>query len=409
MKLSPLPEIIADMQRGVPIVMVDDADRENEGDLVLAAEKTTSESINFMIQEGKGLICISLTGERLEELAIPLQVAENTSVFGTNFGVSFDEASVAQFGGSARARATTILKAVDPSAKARDFVMPGSVYPVAAVPGGVLKRRGQTEGSVDLARIAGLKPAGVICEIMGADGKMLRGATLANYCAKHKLKITSVEEIVQYRLRNEVSIRRVGSSDIGDFDPVTLPGANEKIDLGKFTVVVYIDDVDGLEHLAFVKGKPGDGCLVRIHSECVTGDVFESVRCDCGSQFQTALMQISQAGSGVLIYLHQEGRGIGLANKLRAYALQDQGLDTVDANLKLGFEADLRNYRAGAQILADLSIKSIRLMTNNPQKVSELESFGIKVLERVSVYSVDPHNARYLSTKRDRMGHFLPK
>ncbi len=396
MKLDPIEEVIAEVRVGRPIVMVDDDDRENEGDIVVAAEKITPELVNFMIREAKGLICLSLTQDRFKELSIPMQVTENTAVYGTNFGVSFDHRSVVEFGVSASGRAKTILKAVSDSARAQDFLMPGYVFPLAAVPGGVLKRRGQTEGSVDISRLAGLKPAGVICEIMDSEGQMISGTGIENYCKKHKLKLTSVEEVVQYRLQHEVSLRRVAETEVVDQQ------------VGTLKVVVYIDDVDDKEQLAFIKGDPKDGALVRIHSECLTGDVFGSQRCDCGNQFQHALKNINEVGEGVVVYLHQEGRGIGLGNKLRAYALQDQGRDTVDANIELGFEADGRDYRAGAQIIADLGLTKVKLMTNNPAKLEALESFGISVTERVPLVFCEEDNRDYLDAKRDKMGHLIP-
>lgn len=404
MKLDPIEAVIDDIRLGKMVVLIDDADRENEGDLVVAAEKVTPEILTFMMHEGRGLICLALSEERIRELQIAMQVRENTSAFGTNFTVSIDHKSVSDCGVSASARAKTILATVADDARAEDFVSPGFVYPLAAVPGGVLKRRGQTEGSVDLSRLAGLKSAGVVCEIMGEDGRMLRGAALDAFCKQHQLKISSVEALKQYRLRNEVCLRRVAESPLANFGRLNLADF-----AGKLRVLVYVDDVDNEEQLAFVCGNPTDGCLVRIHSECLTGDVFGSQRCDCGDQLSRALSRIMAEGAGVILYLHQEGRGIGLANKVRAYALQDQGVDTVDANLQLGFGADLRDYRAGAQILCDLGIKSVRLLTNNPKKVQALESFGIRVIDRQPLVStVDEHNAEYLKTKRDRMGHLLP-
>jgi 3,4-dihydroxy 2-butanone 4-phosphate synthase / GTP cyclohydrolase II len=413
MRVDSLEVIIEDVRAGKPIVLVDDCDRENEGDLMVAAEKTTAQTINFMMQEGKGLICLTLTEERLRALRIPRQVTDNSSVFGTNFTVSVDHSSVVDRGVTAEGREKTILAAMDEAAGADDFSMPGFVFPIGAVEGGVLKRRGQTEGSVDLARLAGLKAGGVICEIMSEDGGMLRGDELEAYCRRHNLHVTSVEEICQHRLRHEVSIRRVSEL------PVTVKmglGRAEKLEElhalypeAPLRTVVYVDDVDGKEHFAFVKGTPRDGCLVRIHSQCLTGDIFESRRCDCGHQFDRALEAILQAGEGVLVYLHQEGRGIGLGNKLRAYELQEQGLDTVDANILLGFAPDQRDYRVGAQILSDLGLKCVRLITNNPEKLKSLSEFGIKVTQRVAMpVPVDKYNAGYLETKRQRMGHILP-
>ena len=412
MSIDPIEAVLEDVRAGKPIVLIDDNTRENEGDLTVAAEKLTPEVLSFMMNEGKGLVCLSLTEERLGALGIPLQTQENTSLFGTNFAVSFDHRSVADRGVTTEGRVHSMLAALHPDAKPEDFVLPGFVFPVVAVEGGVLRRRGQTEGSVDLARLAGLAPAGVICEIMGADGKMLRGAALDEYCARFDLRMTSVEELVRYRLRNEVMLRRVGafslSSQTGIGRNSRLASLLDTPAAESLRVVVYVDDVDEKEHFAFVLGEPKDGCLVRIHSECLTGDVFESRRCDCGHQFDQALENILRAGEGVLVYLHQEGRGIGLGNKLRAYELQDQGLDTVDANVHLGFEVDPRNYRAGAQILSDLGLCAVRLMTNNPDKVSSLDAFGIRVVERVHLpVHIDDDNRRYMLTKQQKLGHMF--
>lgn len=408
MKLDSFEDVLADVAEGRPIVMIDDDDRENEGDIVYAAERIDAQAVNFMIQQAKGLICLSLTDEHLRRLALPLQVANNTAAFGTNFTVSFDHVSVRSSGVSAASRAKTILEAVKDDARAEDFVRPGFVFPLRALPGGVLKRRGQTEGSADIARLAGLKSAGVICEIMDSAGAMLRGAALQEYCRQHKLKVTSVEEIVRYRLRHEVLLRKVAEAEISEIDPIFSEELGREMDISPLMVRVYIDDSDGLEHLVFIKGNPRNGCLVRLHSECLTGDVFSSARCDCGGQLHEALLAISAAGEGVVVYLQQEGRGIGLANKIKAYALQDQGLDTVDANLQLGFKADERDFRAGAQILNDLGLSQVRLMTNNPEKLAALESYGIKILDRVALIQAEGCAQQYLNTKRDRMGHFLP-
>ena len=411
MRLDVIEDVLDDVRLGKPVVIVDDRDRENEGDLMVAAEKISIETIARMIQEARGLICLSLTQSRMQALAMPLQVTENRSSFGTNFGVSFDHSSVAGAGESAEGRAKTILQAIDEQQGPADFVRPGYVFPVCAVGGGVLERRGQTEGSVDLARLAGLKPAGVICEIMDREGKMVRGDALEDYCRLSATKITSVEAIKQYRLRHELSLRRVEESALSDFSRMTnLPHASLLSSKGEspLRVLVYMDDVDGKEHFVFICGELKDECLVRVHSECLTGDVFGSSRCDCASQFDLALSLIMEKGEGALVYLNQEGRGIGLANKLRAYELQDRGLDTVDANLQLGFEADLRDYRAGAHILVDLGLKSVRLLTNNPAKVESLENFGIKVIERVPLLAfVDEDNRAYLLTKRERLGHLF--
>ena len=400
--------VLDDVRAGKPVVIVDDRDRENEGDLTLAAARTTPENLNFMIQHGRGLICLSLTAQRLEELRIPMQTSENRSRFGTNFAVSINHRSVRELGPTARSRSTTILECLNPEAKYSDFETPGWTFPLRVAEGGVLRRRGQTEGSADLARLAGLEPAGVICEIMAADGTMIRGAALDDYCRTHELKLLSIEDIVQFRLRHEISLRKTAETILPS---ISLFRDGEYIEEGEgknIRVAVFVDDFDGEEHLAFTVGEPCDGALVRIHSECLTGDVFQSQRCDCGFQFNQSLKRIVNEGSGVVVYLHQEGRGIGLGNKLRAYALQDQGLDTVDANLQLGFEVDSRNYRAGAKILSELGLRKVRLITNNPEKIRSLEQFGIEVIQREELLApIDEFNNRYLSSKRDRLGHLL--
>jgi len=413
MKLDPIESVIQDVQRGRPVVIIDDKDRENEGDLMVAAELITPESINFMIHDGKGLICVSLTEERLRKLGVPVQVTDNTALLGTNFTVSIDHKSVVGRGVTAESRAKTIQAMVDPDAGPEDFAMPGYVFPLGAVSGGVLKRSGQTEGGVDLSRLAGLRPAAVICEVMGADGVMLNGAKLENYCRTHELKITSVDTIGNYRLAEEVRPRRVVESELTglrelNFDFSIDVAEEMQTSVEPLRVIVYTDDADDTEHIAFVKGTPQNGCLVRIHSECLTGDVFESKRCDCGWQFEQAMAAICREGSGVVVYLHQEGRGIGLGNKLRAYDLQDNGLDTVEANIQLGFAPDLRSYRVGAHILADLGLTKIRLLTNNPAKVASLEDFGIEVTERVGLrIPPDNCNEAYLQAKRERLGHLF--
>ncbi len=404
--------VIDDVRAGKPIVLVDDVTRENEGDLMIAAELVSPEVIRFMMREARGLICVSITEDRRRALELPFQAAENTSAFGTNFAVSCDHRSVAGAGQTASARSRTIAAMADPATKPDDLVIPGYVFPVCAVPGGVLRRRGQTEGSVDLAKIAGLRPAGVICEIMGADGVMLRGPALHEYCRSFGLRLTSVNSIEQWRLRHEVSLRRVAELPAGPQLHISRSAAVNAVvqrhpDL-VLRVMVYKDDVDDQEHLALVIGDPQQGALVRIHSECLTGDVFSSRRCDCGAQFELALRSMVEEGSGVLLYLHQEGRGIGLGNKLRAYELQDTGLDTVDANLHLGFAVDLRSYRAGAQMLRDLGLCEISLMTNNPKKVESLEQFGIDVRRRVPIHiAVDEYNRDYLLAKQQKLGHFM--
>ncbi len=411
MKFDSVESVLDDVRAGKPIVLVDDKDRENEGDLMIAGELATPQSINFMAQHGKGLICLSLSRSRLQQLSIPLQVTDNTAPLGTNFTVSIDHRDFSGNGISAEARAHTIREASLPRATAEEFVSPGFVFPLAAVPGGCLERSGQTEGSVDLARLAGLQPAGVICEIMAGTGEMIRGAALEKYCREFQLKVTSVAEVAKYRLQNELSLRRVAEANITDLAAfgIDVPLPRETLEDRKLRICAYVDDADGKEHLAVVVGEPQNAALVRIHSECLTGDVFGSLRCDCGVQFQSALTMILQAGSGVLVYLYQEGRGIGLGNKVRAYELQDQGKDTVDANVELGFAADQRDYRAGAQILKDLGILSVKLITNNPQKLDSLPRFGIAVTERIALTPlVDDSNRAYLRAKRDRLGHLLP-
>lgn len=411
--MTPIEEVIDDIRRGKAVVVVDDANRENEGDLTIAAENVSAEDLAFMMTEGRGLICLSLHETMVETLGLSMQVSDNKSPFGTNFTVSIDHKSVLGRGVSAGSRALTIREAVREGARAENFVSPGFVFPLRAVPGGVLRRRGQTEAAVDLARLAGLRPAGVICEIMGADGEMLRGEALQQYCSNHGLSLTSVEEIVQYRLHREVVMREVARCSVSVEDALGegffagfeqgLSGAAPGIE-----VRVYEDDLDGSEHLAFIAGNPEDGACVRVHSECLTGDIFGSRRCDCGWQFREALERIVTEGEGVLIYLFQEGRGIGLGNKIRAYALQEQGFDTVDANLKLGFAADMRSFRGAAQILQALGLSRIKLLSNNPEKVTSLEDYGIQVIERLEhVGGVHKDNLNYLETKRDRMGHII--
>jgi 3,4-dihydroxy 2-butanone 4-phosphate synthase/GTP cyclohydrolase II len=381
------------------IILVDDKDRENEGDLVLAAEKVTPEAINFMAKFGRGLICLSLTEEMVAGLHLPMMAARNTSRFGTAFTVSIEARHGVTTGISAADRATTIRAAIAPGAKPEDLVTPGHVFPLRAVKGGVLKRAGQTEGSVDLARLAGLTPAGVICEIMNDDGTMARLPQLTQFARRHRLRILSVAEIIAHRLTTESLIHRAAQ--------VVLP---TRIG-GDFQAILYENEVDGAHHMALVKGEICGGdepVLVRVHSECFTGDVFGSRRCDCQEQLHMAMEQIAAEGSGVILYMRQEGRGIGLLNKLRAYELQDKGYDTVEANLKLGFKPDLRDYGIGAQILRDLGLRRIRLLTNNPKKIVGLEGYGLEVAGRVPlVVSPHPANRRYLDTKRKKLGHLL--
>lgn len=411
LSLDPFEDVLDDFRQGKPIVLADASDRENEGDIVVPAENCSAEDINFMLQHGKGLICLSMAKPLVDNLHLPMQVSENRAVFGTNFTQSMDFKGVASSGVTASARAKTIREAVKPGARAEDFVRPGFVFPLEAVPGGVFRRSGQTEGSVDLARLAGLRSAAVICEIMDKDGKMVRDEALVAFCKLHNLKLTDVAAVADYRLRNEVCLRRIESISLGqkDLDKLFVGGELRLSKNKELRVLVYQDEIEGVEQLVFAYGELKEDCLVRVHSECLTGDIFGSARCDCGSQFKGAFDSIINEGCGLLIYLQQEGRGIGLGNKLRAYALQDQGLDTVDANVRLGFKPDLRNYRAAAQILSDLGLRKIRLITNNPDKLAELADFGIEVSERVFIPGlVDKHNQLYLNTKREKMGHLLP-
>ncbi len=396
--ISTIEEAIEDIRQGKMVILVDDEDRENEGDLTIAAEKVTPEAINFMAKYGRGLICLSLTEERINELRLPMMVSENTSRFQTAFTVSIDARHGVTTGISAADRAKTILTAVDDRTQPEDLVSPGHVFPLRARKGGVLVRAGQTEGSVDLARLAGLKPAGVICEIMNDDGTMARMPELQVFAKQHGLKIITIADLIKYRLRKERLVRRVAEAKI----PTKYGGL--------FTAIAYENDVDPYHHLALVKGeiRPEDEVLVRVHSQCLTGDVFGSKRCDCEEQLHTAMAMVEREGKGVIVYMRQEGRGIGLVNKLKAYCLQDMGKDTVEANEALGFKPDMRDYGIGAQILVDLGLHKIRLMTNNPRKIKGLEGYGIKVVERVPI-EIKPsqENIEYLKTKARKMGHLL--
>jgi 3,4-dihydroxy 2-butanone 4-phosphate synthase/GTP cyclohydrolase II len=397
MGLASIPEAIKDIKAGKFIIIVDDEDRENEGDLAMAAEKVTPEAINFMAKHGRGLICMPVTGERLDELKIPMMVRENTSKFTTAFTISVEAKHGTSTGISAADRAQTVRTIIDPKTKPDDLLMPGHMFPLRARDGGVLVRAGQTEAIVDIARLAGLYPAGVICEIMNEDGTMARLPQLEEMAEKHGLKIVSVADLIAYRRRHEKLVHRVAET--------SLPTKH-----GEFTAIAYRSDIDPDEHVALVMGDitTEEPVLVRVHSECLTGDVFGSLRCDCGEQVNLAMSKIAEEGRGVLLYMRQEGRGIGLHNKIRAYALQDKGMDTVEANLSLGFVPDLRDYGIGAQILADLNLHKIRLLTNNPRKRVGLEGYGLEVAETVPiVIPPNPHNLRYLQTKRKKLGHLL--
>ncbi len=396
-RFNTIDEAIEDIAKGRMVILVDDEDRENEGDLCMAAEKVTPAAINFMAKYGRGLICLSLTPQRVEELKLPMMTDDNTSQFGTAFTVSIEAKKGVTTGISASDRATTILTAIDPKTTPDDLARPGHVFPLRARPGGVLQRAGQTEGSVDLARLAGLYPAGVICEIMSDDGTMARVPELMEFASRHNLKIVTVKDLIHYRIRTERFVRRV--SDI------KLP-----TDHGEFRAIAYTNDMDSNLHIALIKGdiRPEEPVLVRVHSECLTGDVFGSKRCDCGEQLHKAMEMVNEAGKGVVLYMRQEGRGIGLANKLKAYELQDRGLDTVEANLRLGFKPDLRDYGIGAQILVDLGVRKMRLMTNNPKKIIGLEGYGLKVVERVPIETKpNEKNIIYLKTKKKKLGHML--
>jgi 3,4-dihydroxy 2-butanone 4-phosphate synthase/GTP cyclohydrolase II len=397
-KFNMIDEALDDIANGKIVILVDDEDRENEGDLCMAAEMVTPEAINFMARHGRGLVCLSLIPERVEELKLSMMTDENTSSFGTAFTVSIEAKKGVTTGISAADRAKTIKTAIDPKTRSEDLARPGHVFPLKARPGGVLQRAGQTEGSVDLARLARLYPAGVICEIMNDDGTMSRVPELMEFAKKHNLKIVTIKDLIKYRMRTESFVKRLAT--------VKLPTKYGS----EFTAIVYTNDIDNNIHIALVKGeiKPEDEILVRVHSQCLTGDVFGSERCDCGEQLRKAMEMIRKEGKGVLLYMKQEGRGIGLINKLKAYELQDKGLDTVEANLKLGFKPDLRDYGIGAQILVDLGVRKMRLMTNNPKKIVGLEGYGLKVVERVSIETKpNEKNIIYLKTKKKKLGHML--
>jgi 3,4-dihydroxy 2-butanone 4-phosphate synthase/GTP cyclohydrolase II len=392
-----IEEALEDVRQGKFVVVVDAADRENEGDLTIAAQFATPEAVNFMATHGRGLVCLCLTQERCEELDLRQMTDRNETPFGTAFTVSIEAREGVSTGISAHDRARTIQVAIDPSKGPADLVQPGHVFPLRARPGGVLQRAGQTEAAVDLARLAGLNPAGVVCEVMKDDGTMARVPDLVEYCARHDLKMITVEDLIEYRRRTEKLVERMTS--------VRLPTA-----YGDFTAIAFRETLTGKHHVALVKGdvEGEEDVLVRVHSECLTGDVFHSLRCDCGEQLEQALARIGSEERGVLLYMAQEGRGIGLLNKLKAYELQENGLDTVEANLELGFPPDMREYGIGNQILADLGLSSIRILTNNPKKITGIEGFGLTVVEQVPIeISPNAENRRYLETKRAKLGHRL--
>ena len=396
-RFNSIESVIADVQKGRMVIVVDDADRENEGDLIMAAEFVSPAAVNFMAKHGRGLICAPTTSERLQQLGIEQMVRQNRESFKTDFQISVDAAHRITSGISAADRAETIRIMADPTAVPDNLVQPGHVFPLRARPGGVLQRAGHTEAAVDLVKLAGCRPIGMICEIMSDDGSMARLPELIRFAKKHKLKLCTIADLIHYRRTREKLVERV--------EVVKMP-----TDYGNFDLHLYRSKVDGQHHLALVCGEVAGkkNVLVRVHSECLTGDVFGSRRCDCGPQLQQAMRQISEAGSGVLVYMRQEGRGIGLGPKIKAYKLQEQGYDTVEANSKLGFDMDLREYGLGAQILADLGLKTIRLLTNNPRKVVGLEGYGLKIVQQVPIrVKPNPHNERYLKTKRLKMGHLL--
>lgn len=396
MLFDPIEEAIADLQNGRMLVVVDDEDRENEGDLVMSAEMATPEAINFMIRYARGLVCVPLKSERVRELELPQMVTENTDAHCTAFTVSVDAGSCTT-GISAFERAKTVQALIDPNTKPTDLRRPGHIFPLESMDGGVLRRAGHTEAAVDLSMLAGFTPAGVICEIINEDGSMARLPQLVEFCKQHDLKLISIADLINYRMKKEKLVWRSATAEL----PTVY---------GTFKLIAYENSVDNLTHLALVMGEIGNDypVLVRVHSECLTGDVFESLRCDCGKQMHQAMKQIAENKNGVLIYMRQEGRGIGLVNKLRAYELQDQGRDTVEANEELGFADDLRDYGIGAQIMVDLGLKKVKLLTNNPRKIKGLEGYDLNIVERIPL-EIEPcqYNCGYLSTKKNKLGHYL--
>lgn len=399
MAVSPIKDVVEDIKAGKMVILVDDEDRENEGDLCMAAEAVTPEAINFMATHGRGLICLTMSPDIIDQLNLPMMVSQNQSPYGTGFTISIEARTGVSTGISAADRARTVEAAVAPDATPYDIISPGHIFPLRAKEGGVLVRTGQTEGSVDLARLAGMRTAGVICEIMKDDGSMARMPDLGIFAEKHGLKVATIADLVAYRLHQDKLVHRAAEARI----PTEHAGV--------FRAYVYTNDVDPMEHIALVKGEPkaGEKILVRVHSECLTGDVFSSARCDCGAQLYAAMKMIDQEGCGIVLYMRQEGRGIGLVNKIKAYKMQDEdGVDTVDANLKLGFKADLRDYGIGAQILRDLGVTKMAMLTNNPKKIIGLEGYGIEIVDRFPIeIEAGAENKDYLLCKRDRMGHLI--
>jgi len=393
--VDPIESVIADLRKGRMVVVVDDAERENEGDLIMAADCVSAEAINFMAKHGRGLICVPMTSERLRQLGVEQMVRQNREAFKTDFQVSVDAATGVATGISAADRARTIKVMADPTAVPEDLVQPGHVFPLRARPGGVLQRAGHTEAAVDLVKLARRRPIAVICEILSEDGSMARLPDLLKFARRHRLKLATIEDLIKYRRARERLVERV--------EVVKMP-----TEYGDFDLHLYRSNTDGQHHLALVKGEVAGkpNVLVRVHSECLTGDVFGSRRCDCGPQLHQAMRQVAEAGQGVIVYMRQEGRGIGLAPKIQAYKLQERGFDTVEANLRLGYKMDLREYGLGAQILVDLGLKTIRLLTNNPKKVVGLEGYGLEIVEQVPIrVKPNPHNSKYLKTKREKLGH----